>query len=654
MTVTALPLILNVDDDTARRYAKSRILRSAGLEVVEADSGEAALRAVRERTPHLVLLDVKLPDIDGWEVCRRIKADPSTRGLPVLHISATYISDQDKMGSQESGADIFLSEPVEPMEMITVVRTLLRLRKTELGLAEGEARMRLATEGAGIATWDIDLRTGAAVWSNQLYAVLGYSPNRPAHWDMWKECIHPDDLTHVLADMDRARNEGAPFSREHRIRRRDNGEERWLAPHGRVHPDETGRANRFLGIVVDITSKKRMEMAREALLRLEHEARREAEEAARLKDEFLATLSHELRNPMSAILGWLHLLRSGRLSEEQRVKALDTIQRNADLQTQLINDLLDVSRIITGKMQLDPEPMLLDEVMAGAVESVRHAALSKKVDLSTELERVDPIYADPHRLQQVFANLLSNAVKFTPAGGRVKVRCARAGDYVAVTVSDTGEGIPPEVLPYLFQRFRQADGSTTRRHGGLGLGLAIVRHIVEAHGGQVSASSPGDGQGATFTVRLPMFAALENGAVAKTGAEHTDGARARLAGVRVLAVDDEPSALELMSQILIGEGAQVRGAANAPEALGLVQEWRPQVMVLDIGLPGEDGYELLTKLRGHPDSRARPAPAIAVTGYAGEKDRARALGAGFVAHIPKPYDPESVIDIVAKLAREAR
>jgi PAS domain S-box-containing protein len=517
-----------------------------------------------------------------------------------------------------------------------------------MGLAESEERMRLATEGAGIATCDIDLRTGGSVWSPRLYGMLGYEPGRPANWDMWKALIHPEDLTHVLADMDRASRQDVRVSREHRIRRHDDGREAWLALFGRVYPDERGQRTRFLGVVGDVTARKLVEAEREALLRLEHDARREAEQAARLKDDFLATLSHELRNPMSAILGWLHLLRTGRLNEEQRAKALDTIQRNADLQTQLINDLLDVSRIVTGKMQLDPQPMLVDEVIEQAVESVRHAALAKRVELLTRIERTDPMHADPHRLQQVFANLLSNAVKFTPSGGRVEIRCARVGDRIQVSVADTGEGIAPGMLPHLFQRFRQADGSTTRRHGGLGLGLAIVRHIVEAHGGEAFATSEGLGKGSTFTVSLPIHAAIEGG---RTGTEQGDDTP-RLSGVRVLAVDDEPAALDLMSEMLSGEGALVRGAGNASDALALVREWRPQVLVLDIGLPGEDGYQLLRKLREHV-APGRAVPAIAVTGYAREEDRQRALGAGFVAHIPKPFDPESVIATVGRLAREA-
>jgi PAS domain S-box-containing protein len=643
-------LILIVDDNPPTLYAKAKLLARAGFQVAEAGTGEAALRLVSERNPHLVLLDMKLPDFSGLEVCRRIKSNDRTRHIGVLHISATFTSEEDMEYSLESGADIFLAEPVEPEELITVVRTLLRLRATEIGLAESETRMRLATEGAGIATWDIDLRTGIAYWNRQLYLLLGYKPNGGrARWEMWKSRIDPADLLIVEAALEKARKEGGMFSQEHRIHRYDTGEERWLAPYGKMHPDEHGEPTRFLGVVVDITSRKRMETAREELLRLEHEARRQAEEAARLKDEFLATLSHELRTPMSAVLGWLHLMRTGRLSKEQETKALDTIERNAHLQTQLINDLLDVSRIISGKLQLEPQPVLLEEVIEAAGNAVRLQAISKDIDLTTTVERSEPIQADPNRLQQVFANLFSNAIKFTPKGGRVEVNGVRIGDSMRVTVTDTGEGIPPHLLPHLFQRFRQADGSTTRRHGGLGLGLAIVRHIVELHGGWVAAASGGVGQGSTFTVTLPLFLTDQTHFAyeSATVEDYTPQGVPRLGGLRLLVVDDDASTLELMSEVLTGEGAIVRIAQCGAEALAAARSFELDLLILDIGMPDEDGYELLGKLRAV--MKGDDVPAVAVTGYARAEDRDRALAAGFQAHVAKPFDVDSIVETIRKL-----
>ncbi len=649
-------LILNVDDNTVGRYAKTRTLENAGFNVMEAGTGEEALAIVSGRHPQLVLLDLQLPDMNGFEVCRRIKNNPATSRTAVLHITATYTTEADEAISVQSGADIFLVEPVEPHELITVVRTLLRLRTTEMGLAESEERMRLATEGAGFATFDLDLRTDIAHWDAKLYALLGYPPaTTPARGEMWRAGIHPEDLPRVLAALDSARRDGSLFAEEHRVTRHDDGAERWLAPYGKVHLDERGERTRFLGIVVDVTERKQAESEREQLLQQQLAARREAENAARLKDEFLATLSHELRNPMNAILGWLHLLRSGRLEHEQEQKALETIERNAFAQNELINDLLDVSRIVSGKLVLDPQPILLDEVIDAAVTAVRLAATGKRIELVVDAEGVLPMYADPGRLQQVFTNLLTNAVKFTPLGGTISVKATPAGDYYRVAVRDTGEGIAPDMLPHLFERFRQADGSTTRRHGGLGLGLAIVRQLVELHGGTVNAESAGPDRGATFTVMLPVHGEISHAhrpvPYGPRAAPHAAAAgRLRLNGLRVLVVDDEPAALGLMQHMLQSEGAIVRTATNAADALRSFSEARPGVLLLDIGMPREDGYSLIGKLRQHADGSV---PAIAVTGYARTEDRERALGAGFQAHLPKPVDPNALVELIRSVTSHA-
>ena len=359
---------------------------------------------------------------------------------------------------------------------------------------------------------------------------------------------------------------------------------------------------------------------------------------------------------MSAILGWLHLMRTGKLTEEQHAKAIDTIERNAHLQNQLINDLLDVSRVVAGKLDLVREPGLIEEVIEASVTSVRLSAHAKEVQIETKLEPVGPMHYDSSRLQQVFVNLLSNAVKFTPAGGRIEVRSRRDGDVCEIEFADSGEGIAPDLLPYLFERFRQADGSTTRKHGGLGLGLAIVRHIVELHGGSVSAESEGPGKGATFRVRLPVgtHAVVSAKTFVKSAAaasEAQTGRSSRLKGVRVLVTDDEASARGLMSQVLMSEGADVMTASNAQEAVKICSRWHPAVLVLDIGMPGEDGYALLESLRAKGcDSEA---PAIAVTGYARDEDRDRSLAAGFQAHISKPYDIESLVKMIVALSRGA-
>ncbi len=495
-------LLLNVDDNVIGRYGRTRILRDAGFEVVEGGTGAEALELLHSRHPQLVLLDIQLPDVNGFEVCRRIKGDPATQHIPVLHISATYDEASGETVSLESGADIFLAEPVEPTELITVVRTLLRLRTTEIGLAESEERMRLATEGAGIGTWDIDLRTGTAHWNRQFYLMLGYKADGPATWELWRSRVHPRDVDALVSAMQEARS-GALFTHEHRILRADTGKERWVSPYGRIHFDEHAQPSRFLGVAVDITERKHAEARREKLLEMEHAARAEAERAARLKDEFLATLSHELRSPMSAILGWLHLLRTGRLQEAERARAMETIERNARLQNQLINDILDVSRIVTGKLHLDARPAQLQELILEALDAVRPAAAVKGMAVSHDLEALGTLRADAGRLQQVFVNLLNNAIKFTAAGGRVTLHAQRTGEWYRIAIADTGEGIEPALLPHLFERFTQADGSTTRRHGGLGLGLAIVRELVELHGGTIRLQSK-LAKGSSFIFTMPI------------------------------------------------------------------------------------------------------------------------------------------------------
>jgi CheY-like chemotaxis protein len=355
---------------------------------------------------------------------------------------------------------------------------------------------------------------------------------------------------------------------------------------------------------------------------------------------------------MNAILGWLKLMRMGRLTAEQSEKAIDTVERNALLQNQLINDLLDISRIIAGKLELQREPVLIREIVEAAVNSVRLAADAKEIQVACHLEAVGPLHYDTTRLQQVFVNILSNAVKFTPVGGRIHISGKHRGDWYDVAVTDTGEGISAELLPVLFERFSQADGSTTRKHGGLGLGLAIVRHLVELHGGRVKAESEGPGHGATITVSLSLItdpAILRAVPVESQGGVVLPQSLQVLKGTRVLVTDDEASARDLMSQVLQAHGAVVKTASNSAEAFAMWSEWKPALVVLDIGMPVEDGYTLLERLRAHPFRTGPAVPAIAVTGYAQEADRDRALAAGFQAHIAKPINVERVVGIIAQL-----
>jgi PAS domain S-box-containing protein len=437
-----------------------------------------------------------------------------------------------------------------------------------------------------------------------------------------------------------------------------DGSTTWLSTTKVPVFDDAGRVTGIVGISRDITERKHAEEARIELAR-EQAARTEAENANRLKDEFLAVLSHELRTPLTAVLGWSKMLIDGHVAEEMRPEALRVIYRNAKSQAQLIEDLLDISRIITGRLRIDASPVELVSVVEAAVASVRPAASAKTLTLQARLDpRAGAVFGDPTRLQQVVWNLLANAVKFTPSGGLVEVRLTRAGSQVEITVSDTGQGIEPDFLPYVFERFRQADSSTTRRHGGLGLGLAIVRHLVELHGGAAHAESEGRGRGSTFRVILPSAPCDANGEDA--GDEYSPaeavGAPAglhSLEGLKVLAVDDDADARHLLAEILGRCGAQVRTAASSGEALELLRLWLPNVLLSDIGMPDGDGYELIERVRALPYERGGATPAAALTAYASAEDRARVLASGYQAHMTKPVEPAELSAVVAELAGRA-
>ncbi len=399
-------------------------------------------------------------------------------------------------------------------------------------------------------------------------------------------------------------------------------------------------------------------ITRARLYEAERRSRAEAEAANRTKDEFLATLSHELRTPLTAILGWTRLLRTSNLEETTAAHALETVERNARAQAQLIEDLLDVSRIITGKLRLEAHPIELLPIIEAAVDAVRPAADARSIQLQTELDPlVGTVSGDPARLQQVVWNLVSNAVKFTGRGGRIVLRLERTDSHAQISISDTGEGIKPEFLPFVFDRFRQADGSTTRMHGGLGLGLAIVRHLVELHGGAVKAESAGENQGATFTVTLPLLSTLLDAtdtsvSVATGNGTHAEHQARPLNGLSMLVVDDEPDARQWLTVVLETQGAQVRAVGSAAEALDAIEALKPDALVSDIGMPNMDGYALMQKVRALPAERGGEIPSIALTAYAGDDAREKTLAAGFQVHLAKPIDPTELLAAIVNLLRQ--
>jgi CheY-like chemotaxis protein len=399
----------------------------------------------------------------------------------------------------------------------------------------------------------------------------------------------------------------------------------------------------------DIDERRRTDDLRAQLLQQEHRARQEAEAANRAKDEFLATVSHELRAPLNAIIGWVQMLRGGSLDEARKEHALQTIDRNAQIQRSLVEELLDVSRIIAGKVTLDLETVSFGQIADAAIEAARPAASSKSITIESALVyEHDEVIADPRRLQQALGNLLSNAVKFTSSGGKITVRLTQEEHGVSVRVTDTGIGIREDFLPHVFDRFRQADGSSTRAHGGLGLGLAIVRHIVELHRGTVRAESHGPGKGASLTLTLP--AAPPRSEEALRAASPLESAP-DLAGLSVLFVDDEADARELVEEFLCSRGARVTTAASAQEAIDRLCEVRPDVLVSDIGMPKESGLTLMQRVRQLSVEHGGGVPAIAVTGLASLEDARRALAAGFQEHLPKPLQLDKLLESLSRLGR---
>ena len=539
--------------------------------------------------------------------------------------------------------------------VVMSLRDITARKHAEQALRESEQRFRTMADSAPVLIWMCGPRQEGEYFNRTWLEFTGRALEQEVG-NGWLESIHPEDQP-ALAAWDQAFSQRRPYRTQLRLRRADD-RYRWVLVSGvpRFTPD--GHFEGYIGSCVDVTNQKRAEEERATLLASERSARSAAERASRMKDEFLATLSHELRTPLNAILGWSQLLHRSRLTEDLRREGLETIERNARLQTQLISDLLDMSRIISGKLRLEVEEIELSDVIAAALETVRPAAEAKHIHVESECN-AQPVFVhgDPGRLQQICWNLLSNAIKFTPANGRVRVNLQVDEGQAVISVTDTGVGIRADFLPYLFERFRQMDSSTTREHRGLGLGLSIVKQLVELHGGTVAAQSEGAGRGATFTVRLPLSVVharpAGHFALPMAGSEVPEAAfgGAALQGVRVLAVDDEPDARELVRRILAECGAEVATAESTGQALEwLKQHGRPDVLISDIGMPREDGYDLIRKVRELSAECGGTVPALALTAFARPDDRKHALFAGYTAHLSKPVDPAELQSVVATLA----
>ena len=641
--------VLVVDDNPVTRYATARVLQAAGFVVREAGTGQDALGLAAADTA-AVILDVNLPDMDGYQVCRQLRARTDTARLPVIHLSASHIMDQDKIRGVQSGADAYITHPADPALLVATVNALMRARAAEEGMRRSELRFRAIYDQALSGICLIDAKGRFAEVNPALCALLG-RPESAIVGRAVTDFAAPEWLERVAHYLDAS---------DTALRRGDfplqdaTGQPVYLE-WSLVPQVEPGLS---LAIATNISERVMLAQQRQELLEREQAARTAAERISRAKDEFIAVLSHELRTPLNAIGGWVHVLkRTGKDLE----RGLDAIERNVKTQTRLISDILDVSRMGLGKLRLELETVHVPQLLTAAVEALDASIRDKRLRVRVDADpAMPPIVADPARLQQIVWNLLTNAIKFSNAGGTVHVGLRQQRDALLLRVQDEGQGIRPDFLPYLFDRFSQSDSASNRFHGGLGLGLSIVQHLAELHGGTVVARSEGAGHGAVFEVTLPLRPsgqaaeeARQAGATmappaAEAGSRIADDA---LAGVVILAVDDDPDARDMLAVILRDRGARVTTAASYDEALERLQAVQPQVLVSDIGMPGNDGYSLMREIRAREAvSGARRLPAIALTAFTRPQDQALATAAGFDAHCPKPMRPEALVATVLRVS----
>lgn len=614
-------LILNVDDNDGARYAKNRILQGAGFEVVEATNGTDALEIVKRMNPALVLLDVKLPDINGIEVCRRIKANPESAMVLVLQTSAALTGRADKIRGLEGGADNYLAAPIEADELIANVNALLRMHQTQVQLRDSEERFRQITDNIDDVFWMFGVPEGDLVYVSPAYSdiwggTLDALRQRP---EGWLDAVHPEDRERI-AQRWRQLRQAPHYDDEFRIVGPD-GRTHWVRDRLFAVRNTRGEVYRVARVTSDITARKEME----ALLRA----------ADRNKNQFLATLAHELRNPLSPIRNAAALLGANTEgSTERQARAREVITRQVDHLAHLVDDLLDVARISEGKIVLRTEEVDLGAVVAQAIETAGPLIAARGHHLDVQLPQQQVwVMGDPVRLAQSVGNLLHNAAKFTPKGGELSVRVALLDqERVQIAVRDNGIGVAEDNLPRIFGMFAQVDVPPDRAPEGLGIGLSLVSHLIELHGGRLSAQSPGIGLGSTFTVDLPLLRVSADAA----SPDHAEASKQGGSGMRVLLVDDNVDAMEMMGFLLAEMGYETCTTSDATEIEALALRHKPQVIVLDIGLPGMDGYEVARRIKKNP--QLADIRLVAHTGYGSPEDRRRAMEAGFDAHLVKPAE----------------
>ena len=627
--------ILAVDDNPAALYATSRVLKSAGYEVIQGTTGAEAL--AKASHADLVVLDVNLPDLDGFEVCRRLRANPTTAQLPVLHLSATFIQSADFAMGIEAGADSYLTRPVEAPVLIATVRTLIFARQADNLRRGADAKLRAMFDAAPVGIVFLDEHLNYTSVNPAFCKMTGYSTEQLVGHSLNYSLATALDL----AALSEALNDSRSAGKQHVKFKKSDGnsvEMEWQITAENI-------SGTSVLIAVDITQRLRAEQARESLLASERAARAEAERSNRAKEEFLATISHELRNPLHAIVGWATILnRNPDLTEPVR-RGLQSIERNSKLQARMISDLLDYAGITFGRIRCVPENIDPYPIIRAALDIVSATALTANVHIQASFgDDLLSVSADPARLQQIALNLLTNAVKFSEKGGAVQVSAGRVGKHFQFLVCDQGKGIEPQFLPRIFDRFSQQDATTSKMHGGLGLGLAIVKQLVELHGGSIQATSAGRGCGAIFKVLLPLS---ERGEVF----QESDSQLIRnfdFSRIVVLIVDDDADSRALTARVLSDVGATVIEAEDAAAGIASVQSHTPNLLISDIGMAHLDGYELLGALR-EAGYTASTLPAIALTAFSRMEDRTQALAAGFQEHLVKPLDPQLLVSTVAFL-----
>lgn len=688
--------VLMVDDHSENLLALEAVLAPLGENLVRANSGEEALKCILNQDFAVILLDVQMPRMDGFETATLIRERDRSRDTPIIFLTAFSTSDSLVFKGYSLGAVDYLIKPVVPEILISKVSVFVDLFKktTEVKrqanqlaivnaqLSKSEQQFRSLSASSPVGIFMTDVKGNCTYMNPRCQSILGFDVGT-LEAD-WLQSVHPDDQNSVKTDWSNSIYEGQEYSNELRLLLNE-GVVNWV--HVRSSPmiSDRGELLGYVGTIEDITQRKQAEEERNKLIR-EQAARQEAERANRMKDEFLATLSHELRTPLNSILGWTRLLRTRKFDADTIKRVLETIERNSKLQAQMIEEILDISRIIQGKLNLQLHPVNLMATIRAALDTLGPVAEAKGVCLqSTMPPSVDWVLGDSARLQQIVTNLLSNAIKFTPSGGCVDIELftiASNGEeanvsiddsplvlknYAQIRVTDTGVGINKNFLPFVFDRFRQADSTTTRLHGGLGLGLAIVDHLVKLHGGTVHADSQGEGQGATFTVNLPIFQSKKGQIIRSTKKENLTTAATippavphptspyaspDLIDLRLLVVDDDADTRDLLNVVLTECGAQVETVGSVNEALETIEQLQPDLLVSDIGLPGEDGYTLIRKVRNLSSQFGQKLPAIALTAHAREEDSTLAISEGFQMHISKPVDLAQLIAAIVQLTRK--